>query len=160
MPKQPSKDKPDYEVGFGKPPKHSRWVKGRSGNPKGRKKGARGLKTDLDKALKEQLTVRVNGKQRKGTLQAHAIYAPAIKAAAGDMRASKQLTDLTLAIFGHDDRGGGRTQLSKLDQELLERALVRSADSRKSDETPKDSGLDQSLANEPVTKRMDDDEPY
>ncbi len=113
----------DYEVGYGKPPKHTRWTKGQSGNPKGRKKGTRGLKTDLDTALKERLTIQVNGKRRKGTTQAHAMRALALRAASGDMRASKQLTDLVLAIFGPGDRGGEAARLSPLDQQLLDRWL-------------------------------------
>jgi hypothetical protein len=28
-----------YEIGYGRPPKHTRWKKGQSGNPFGRKKG-------------------------------------------------------------------------------------------------------------------------
>ncbi len=31
----------DYEIGYGKPPKHTRFKKGQCGNPKGRPKGAR-----------------------------------------------------------------------------------------------------------------------
>lgn len=124
----------DYEVGYGKTPKHSRWKKGQSGNPKGRKKGARGLKSDLDDALKEQLTITVNGKQRKGTTQSHAMYAVAVKAAAGDMRASRQFTDLILNVFGPGDRGSSEARLSPLDQELLERWLERSGDDEASDE--------------------------
>ena len=34
-----SGDGADYEVGYGKPPKHTRFKKGQSGNPKGRPKG-------------------------------------------------------------------------------------------------------------------------
>ena len=59
----------DYEVGYGRPPKHSRWTSGESGNPKGRRKGARGLKTDLDAELRETLTIQMNGKKVKGTSQ-------------------------------------------------------------------------------------------
>ena len=36
----------DYEVGRGKPPLHTRFKPGQSGNPKGRPKGVRNFKTD------------------------------------------------------------------------------------------------------------------
>ena len=39
---------PFYEVGYGKPPKHTRFQKGQSGNPGGRK---RGMTTERAKAL-------------------------------------------------------------------------------------------------------------
>ena len=37
----------DYDAGWGKPPQHSRFKKGHSGNPNGRPPKARSLKTDL-----------------------------------------------------------------------------------------------------------------
>ena len=43
----------DYEVGYGKPPRHTRFTKGQSGNPRGRPPGAKNLKTLLSEALNE-----------------------------------------------------------------------------------------------------------
>ena len=120
-----SQDGKDYDVGYGKPPRHTRFPKGQSGNPGGRKKGSRALKTDLDEALRATLTITVGGKKRRGTTQALTMYALAIRSATGDLRASKQLTDLVLAVFGAGDRTGSDSKLSKQDQELLDRLLQR-----------------------------------
>jgi hypothetical protein len=125
----------DYEVGYGRPPKHSRFPKGRSGNPKGPRKGSRALKTDLDEALRATLTINVAGKKRRGTAQALSMYALAIKAATGDLRAAKLLADLVMTVFGPGDRGGTEAKLSKHDEELLDRLLERlEPDEAKEDE--------------------------
>jgi hypothetical protein len=50
----------DDKVGYKRPPKTRQFQKGKSGNPKGRPKNTRNLKTDLA----EELTSRISGKQR------------------------------------------------------------------------------------------------
>src|SRR6516164_8153933 len=64
-PPMPSDPKPDYEVGYRKPPRHTRFNKGQSGNPKGRPGGAKNLSTLLNEALNELVIVAENGGRRK-----------------------------------------------------------------------------------------------
>jgi hypothetical protein len=49
----PPDDGRDYPVGYGKPPRHTRFVKGQSGNPRGHPPGAKNIKTLLTQALDE-----------------------------------------------------------------------------------------------------------
>ena len=59
-----SDHKGDYEVGYRKPPRHTRFNKGQSGNPKGRPGGAKNLSTLLSEALNEPVIVAENGGRR------------------------------------------------------------------------------------------------
>lgn len=78
----------DYEVGNKKPPKHSRFKPGVSGNPRGRPKGSVNLRTRVTQQLNQNMTVTSNGrpvKMRKNELIARQIVDKAIK---GDLKAA------------------------------------------------------------------------
>ncbi|MBA3519250.1 MAG: hypothetical protein H0T75_16800 [Rhizobiales bacterium] len=53
-----------YEVGYGKPPPHTRFKPGQSGNPKGRPKRHRNLRTVVEEALAETITIREGDRTR------------------------------------------------------------------------------------------------
>lgn len=55
----------DYKVGYGKPPKATRFKKGQSGNPKGRPKNKRAEEIDALKILEEPVTATQNGRATK-----------------------------------------------------------------------------------------------
>src|SRR5205085_10093153 len=54
-----------YDLGYGKPPEHSRFKPGQSGNPKGRPKAARSLRSIVHDLLNERITDRADGKQQR-----------------------------------------------------------------------------------------------
>ena len=83
-----------YAVGYGKPPAHTRFQPGQSGNPAGRPKGARNLRTDLEDVRSRQIVITENGKSRKVSVQNAALLQVATKAVKGDLRASEQLMRL------------------------------------------------------------------
>ena len=55
-------DDAEYEVGYGKPPKRSRFKPGQSGNPKGRPPGAKGFEAMLKRELDRKIAVTLNGR--------------------------------------------------------------------------------------------------
>ena len=67
--KKSKKEKADYEVGYGKPPKQYQWKKGcKSPNPKGRPKKIRTLKEALQVSFNKEITTKnENGDIKKIT---------------------------------------------------------------------------------------------
>jgi len=84
----------DYAVGYGKPPRHGGFQKGRSGNPRGRPKGSKNFATLLAEALDEKVQVTEDGKRRLVTKRELVVKQLVNKSAAADLRAIKQLTDI------------------------------------------------------------------
>lgn len=54
-------------IGYKNPPKHSRFTKGRSGNPAGRPKGTRSLQTLLADELRRRVPIQEGGRTRQLT---------------------------------------------------------------------------------------------
>jgi hypothetical protein len=55
---------PDYEVGYGRPPKATRFKPGQSGNPRGRPKGAKSIPALLEGELNRKIRVREGNRER------------------------------------------------------------------------------------------------
>ena len=79
--------KKDYEIGRNKPPVHTRFKPGQSGNKKGRPKGSRNIATDLNEELNEMMSITEGGKTRKLSKRRIMIKATVNKAIKGDVRA-------------------------------------------------------------------------
>ena len=81
----------DNNIGYGKPPRHTRFTKGQSGNPKGRPKGAKNLSTILQKASREPVTVTIRGRTVVITKLEAGMHQLANQAANGDLKAIRDL---------------------------------------------------------------------
>jgi hypothetical protein len=57
----------DKEVGYGRPPEHSKFKKGQSGNRSGKRRGTKNLSTITKEVLQEPISIVENGKPRKIT---------------------------------------------------------------------------------------------
>jgi hypothetical protein len=59
-------------VGYKKPPRHTQFQPGRSGNPKGRPKGSKNFSTVIEQELRRTIHVTENG-QRKKIIRAESV---------------------------------------------------------------------------------------
>jgi len=99
----PPKAPRDYEVGYGKPPHHTRFKKGQSGNPRGRPSGSKNLKTLLNDALNEPVVVTKEGRCRKITKREAIVTQLVNRSATADLRALKILLDTLRDIEGRSE---------------------------------------------------------
>lgn len=116
-------DGDDGRVGYGKPPKKHQFKPGQSGNPRGRPKGARGLKTDMREELDTKVHLTENGKRKSVRSQRMMLKTLRHKALSGDMKALDSMIALTVQMFGFEDQSKGKAKLSLADQALLAELL-------------------------------------
>src|SRR5215472_9169066 len=83
-----------YAVGYGRPPVHTRFKPGQSGNPRGRPKGHRNAKTIVAKVLDEPVIIREGDKTRRVSKFEAIVQANTLNAIKGDTRALAQMISL------------------------------------------------------------------
>jgi hypothetical protein len=114
------------KIGYGRPPRHTRFRKGRSGNPKGRPKGVKNLKTDLLEELAEPISIRDQGRSRSFSKQRALIKSLIARALQGNMAAFAQLVTLMMRVIGPEAVPDSQEEpLTPEEQEVLRLALAR-----------------------------------
>jgi hypothetical protein len=78
-------------IGYGKPPRHTQFVRGHSGNPKGRPRGSQNFVTLLRKIGRQRVRVTENGGSRYITKFEATMLQLTNKAASGDLKAIREL---------------------------------------------------------------------
>ena len=113
-----SKQDQDYDVGYGKPPKSGQFKKGQSGNPKGRPKGAKGVKAILKRELESSITVRERGREvrlSKAEVLAKGLMGDALK---GDAKARTEILRLDDEFYGEDRPAGAQNAHAAAPEEI------------------------------------------
>lgn len=110
----------EYEVGFGKPPKHSQFQPGKSGNPAGRPKKSKNLKTILLEQLTEEIQVKQNGTRKKMTTQEAIVKSTLHNALNGDRTSQFKILEMILKVIGAEVEDDS----SKIDFTEDEHALI------------------------------------
>ena len=118
----------DYEVGYGKPPRETRFVKGRSGNPRGRPRGAKSFNMLLRDKLNEPVTVAENGGRRTISKREAIVTQLVNRSAAADFRAIKILLDIVRDIERQTEPISSETaEFSEADDKVIEQLKARFA---------------------------------
>ena len=115
----------DDSVGYKKPPKHTQFQPGQSGNPNGRPKGTKNLSTDLDEELNQKILVTEGGQQREVTKQRAMIKTLFAKAMQGNTQAAKALITLIIGLEQTRSDKHLPDQLSVEDQSILDAFIER-----------------------------------
>lgn len=84
-------DSEDYQVGYGNPPRHTRFRPGQSGNPKGRPNGVRNLSAQMHELLSQKIPMKEGDLVKRITMR-DALLRTTLKAAlSGDHRARQDI---------------------------------------------------------------------
>lgn len=78
----------DSKTGYGQPPQASRFLKGRSGNPRGRPRGSKS-EIPYDSVLGQMVTIREDGRERRVTAAEAFLLQLTQKGLAGDSAAAR-----------------------------------------------------------------------
>lgn len=114
-----------FDVGYGKPPKHTQFKKGQSGNLKGRPKGTLNLAKVLERTLREEVVINENGRRKVITKLEAAITQLVNKAASGDGHAMRYLCHLVLSAEERSVVVEPTTEFSETDQKVMDNILKR-----------------------------------
>jgi hypothetical protein len=114
-------------VGYGRPPAHTRFKPGQSGNPKGRRKGQRNIHTVLDEALSQRIVIREGDRTRSLTKLDGVILTMVNAALKGDAKAQAALIAVmrSTGMTGEPPAANDQKPLTADDESLIADFLRR-----------------------------------
>jgi hypothetical protein len=109
-----------------KPPRHSRFEPGQSGNPRGRPPGSKNLSGLLKKALDEPVIVVENNRRRRIAKREAIVTQFVNQSAKGDLKATQLLLSILRDIESRAEPGSADTdKIIEADQQIIKRIKAR-----------------------------------
>ena len=122
----PPDDESAYAVGYGKPPRHSRFEPGQSGNPRGRLPGSKNLSSLLKKALDEPVIVVENNRRRRIAKREAIVKQFVNQSAKGDLKATQLLLSILRDLESRAEPGSADAdKITEADQQIIKRIKAR-----------------------------------
>lgn len=113
----------NHESGYGKPPKHTRFKPGQSGNPNGRPKGHISTMQLLEKHLNTMVTVMVNRKTKRMTRREALIIKLVADAGNGKDKTLKHVLDIQMLHEAQTPQETGDTISDAQDEAVIKGLL-------------------------------------
>jgi len=116
-----------FSVGYGKPPAHTQFKPGQSGNPKGRRKGQRNVRTVVEEALNQRIRIREGDRTRSLTKLDGVILTMIAGALKGDAKALASLIAVmrSLGMTGEPPAANDQKPFTADDESLIADFLRR-----------------------------------
>ena len=106
-----------YTVGYKRPPRHARFQPGVSGNPSGRRKGSKNIRTIVEQILREEISLRDGGVTKKITKAEAIVRALVHGAIKGESSSQQNLFRLAQQI--------GQFEEAPANLQRIERVIVQ-----------------------------------
>ena len=114
----------EEEKGYGKPPKKHQFKKGVSGNPRGRPKGKKSFTAIFKKLENEKITIQINGKTEKLTIEQAILKRVMIDSVVGKLGSARLYLETKQTILAMPETEGmSASERNKQDQAILESFL-------------------------------------
>ena len=113
-------------VGYGKPPKDTRFKPGMSGNPRGRPKGSRNVADVFARTLREKVVVNEQGQRKTITKLEAAVKQFVNQAASGNLRALQMLVTFAREAEARESLSSPTESIIReVDQRVIEGIMRR-----------------------------------
>ncbi len=121
------------ESGYKNPPKHSRFQKGRSGNPAGRPKGSKNTLKLLDVVLEQKIKIQQEGKTISITKKQAMLMQLVNAAVKGEIKAIAALFPYMMQLDMKEEQSLETSKLSLRDEEILQQFLEQNKQENRND---------------------------